>query len=83
MIAQKLRRALVDVLDTPRANEDDLNYTLSIGVAEFIMGEDVLAWRDVRMKRCTKPSAAAGIASPSTRLHQHRRAFALPRDHAW
>ena len=44
VIAQKLRRALNDLLDTPKVNTDDLNYTLSIGIAEFIMGEETASW---------------------------------------
>jgi diguanylate cyclase (GGDEF)-like protein len=43
-IGEKIRRALRDVLDTPRANEQDLDYTLSIGVAELVMGDDAASW---------------------------------------
>lgn len=44
VIGSKVRRALRDVLDTPRANEHDLDYTLSIGVSELVIGDDVATW---------------------------------------
>ena len=43
-LGNKLRSALRDILDTPRANEQDLDYTLSIGVAELRLGDDVAEW---------------------------------------
>ncbi|MDB4917489.1 MAG: hypothetical protein JWM95_5133 [Gemmatimonadetes bacterium] len=44
VIADKIRRALRDVLDTPRANEQDLDYTISIGVTELVIGDNAASW---------------------------------------
>ncbi|MEO8622683.1 MAG: GGDEF domain-containing protein [bacterium] len=44
VVGDNLRKALRDVLAAPRHNEQDLAYTLSVGVAEFVMGDDAASW---------------------------------------
>ena len=44
VLGEKLRNAMRDVLSTPRSNEQDLDYTLSVGIAELEVGDDPLSW---------------------------------------
>lgn len=44
VLGEKLRRALRDVLATPRINERGLDFTLSVGAAELSVGDHALSW---------------------------------------
>jgi diguanylate cyclase (GGDEF)-like protein len=44
VLGDNLRSALRDVLEVPRDNEQNLDFTLSVGIAELVMGDDGPSW---------------------------------------
>jgi diguanylate cyclase (GGDEF)-like protein len=43
-LGEKLCKSLREVLEAPRGNEQRLEYTMSVGVAELALGDDALSW---------------------------------------